>query len=52
MGLFGKSIQSGFGREIGKNTGKIITNSIFGNNTSAANGNTLERLKSNLNRTL
>jgi len=45
MGLFGKSIQSGFGREIGKNTGKIITNSIFGNNNSTAVDNTLEKNK-------
>ena len=34
MGLIGKSLQSGFGREIGKNTGKVVSNAIFGDKHS------------------
>jgi hypothetical protein len=48
MGLIGKSLQSGFGREIGKNTGKVVSNAIFGNKHSTPYSHTIKKTKKQL----
>jgi len=48
MGLIGKSLQSGFGREIGKNTGKVVSNAIFGDKHSTPHRHTIKKTKQQL----
>lgn len=48
MGLIGKSLQSGFGREIGKNTGKVVSNAIFGDKHSTPYRHTIKKTKKQL----
>jgi hypothetical protein len=52
MGLIGRSLQSGFGREIGKNTGKVVSNAIFGHKHSTPLSHTIEKQEEAHNRKL
>ena len=45
MGLIGRSLKSGFGREIGKNTGKVVSNVIFGDKHSTPYRHTIKKTK-------